>query len=105
LGDLHADRLLLTAPPHLQGGIAAGLHGGDRARELAIALDRMAVHTQNDDAGPSFSTELTSAPRGRSSPKDSASCALTSWIVTPIRPRTTWPVFTSWSSTFRATSI
>src|SRR6202035_2073727 len=45
-------------------------------------------------AGPSFSTELTKAPRGRSSPKDSASCAFTSWMVTPMRPRTTLPVFT-----------
>ena len=56
-------------------------------------------------AGPSFSTEETSAPRGRSSPKDSASWAFTSWMVTPILPRTTCPVLMSCSSTLRATSI
>ena len=56
-------------------------------------------------AGPSWSTADTSAPRGRSRPKDSASCAFTSWMVTPMRPRTTRPVLMSCSSTLRATSI
>ena len=34
-------------------------------------------------AGLPFSTELTRAPAGLSSPKDSANCWFTSWIVTP----------------------
>jgi hypothetical protein len=52
-----------------------------------------------------FSTLETSAPRGRSSPNDSASVAFTSCTVTPMRPRETLPVFTIWSFTFSATSI
>jgi len=57
------------------------------------------------DAGPSFSTELTSAPCGLSMPKDSAKSWVTSWMVTPMRPRLTLPYFTSWSFTPTATSI
>jgi hypothetical protein len=45
--------------------------------------------------GLSFSTMPTSAPRGRSRPNDSASCAVTSWIWTPMRLRVTRPVLTS----------
>ena len=56
-------------------------------------------------AGPPSSTWLMSAPRGRESLNESASAWFTSWIVTPMRPRCTRPLATSWSLTFIATSI
>ncbi len=56
-------------------------------------------------AGPSFSTELTSAPWGLGSPKDSASSLVTSWITTAMRPRVTRPVVRSWPAMSMATSM
>ena len=56
-------------------------------------------------AGLPFSTELTSAPRGRSRPNEVARSRVTSWITTPMRPRATRPLSRScfWMSS--ATSI
>ena len=56
-------------------------------------------------AGLPFSTEFTSAPRGRSSPKEVARSRVTSWITTPMRPRATRPLSRNcfWMSS--ATSI
>ena len=55
-------------------------------------------------AGLAFSTELTSAPRARSRPKEVARSRVTSWITTPMRPRATRPFSFSCFCTSSATS-
>jgi len=56
-------------------------------------------------AGPFFSTLLISAPTGLLRPNDSASSRVNSWIVTPMRPRVTFPLVRNCSVTCVATSI
>src|SRR5688572_8801928 len=53
-------------------------------------------------AGEPSSTLLTAAPTARPRPRLSARSLVTFWMPTPMRPRTTLPVFISWSATLKA---
>src|SRR6516225_2652021 len=51
LGDLDVERLLLAVAPQREIGVRARTHPGDRARELAEALDLTAVDGEDDVPG------------------------------------------------------
>ena len=66
-----------------------------RCRSSDVSMSRPAALTTMSPvcmppawAGPSASTEVTRAPRGRSRPKARASSLVTACVLTPIRPRT-----------------
>src|SRR5216117_3787842 len=99
--------------PDLRRSLGTGASRADQARQVARILHRLAVEADDDVRGLDsrlvgglpFSTEFTSAPRGRSSPKEVARSRVTSWITTPMRPRATRPLSRNcfWMSS--ATSI
>ena len=97
-----------TSMAALEPGLVAATSGGSWF-ELSIGLplyERMTSPGLSPafSAGPPDSTVETSAPCGRSRPNDCASEELRSWMPTPMRPRSTLPVFSSCSATLEATS-
>ena len=92
-------------------GTLAGVCGFDDNKALILPSGKSVFH-QPDPANPlgyllpfHLDTRATSAPRGRSRPKDSASAAFTSCTVMPRRPRVTLPYFSRSSFTRSATSM